>query len=167
MIADQLDAIVADLTALGDAKDPRGLALFDGSAAAIPVADGIAVLAERGQDPRVRQRAERDHHLRGSAAHRRPAPTVAADSATAITALNAATANVASVQGAVGARAARVELVAANADSNADVVERQRTAIEDTDLTAAITDLQRTMTDPAGDAGELRQADASCRCSII
>lgn len=145
IIADQLDAIVADLTALGNTKDPRGQALFDGSAAPIPVADGIAVLAN---EDKTRVFGNVLSAITAFTAQLRSgnSSTVATDAATAITAINAATANVGSVQGAVGARAARVELVADNADKVADVTESQRKSIEDTDLTAAITDLQRTMT---------------------
>lgn len=143
VIADQLDALVADLTALGNTTDPRGLALFDANARPIPVADGIAVLAN---EDKTRVFGNVLTAITTFAGALRSSTSIASDAATAIAAINAGTANVANVQGTVGARAARVELVADNAAKAADLTEVQRKSVEDTDLTAAITDLQRTMT---------------------
>lgn len=145
VIADQLDALVADLTALGSATDPRGLPLFDASAKPIPVADGIAVLAN---EDKTRVFGNVLDAITTFSAQLRTGDnaTVAASAQTAIAALNAGVANVANVQGAVGARAARVELVTDNMSAAADLTEAQRKSVEDTDLTAAITELQRTMT---------------------
>lgn len=145
VIAEELDAIVADLTALGATNDGRGQPLFDASAASIPVADGITIAAK--EDPTrvfgsiVSDLATYVTQLRTAGSAAAPAA-----SATALTALGTATANLASVQGAVGARAARVELVSASTQEGFVNIETERGALEDTDLTSAITNLQKTMT---------------------
>lgn len=143
VIADQLDAIVADLTQHGLAKDARGLPLFDAAAAAIPVGDGVAVLVN--EDP-ARVFGTILTALTSFTGQLRSGANVAADAATAIGALNGATADVAALQGSIGARAARVDLFAAALQDSATVTETQRAALEDTDLTSAISDLQKTMT---------------------
>ncbi|MES1974502.1 MAG: flagellin [Pseudomonadota bacterium] len=61
-------------------------------------------------------------------------------------ALTAAQTQVTSVQGSVGARAARLELVSSQLTDTAANRETGRSALEDTDVTAAITELQKTMT---------------------
>lgn len=144
-IAAELDTIVADLGAMAQTKDGRGQPLFDAAAAGIPVADGITVVAN--EDP-ARVFGTIAATLGAYSAQLKSADTatVTAASGDMLTALGAATANVASVQGAVGARAARIELVAATAQDAAAVTETERSEIEDTDLTATIADLQKTMT---------------------
>ena len=143
-IAEELETIVADLASLADTKDARGLPLFDADAAAIPVGDGVNVVVN--SDPtRVFGSIVAD--LTTYVAQLRdPNADVAASSATAITAISTAVGSVAAQQGSAGARAARVELFEATAQDAAMVVEAQRTAVEDADLTTTIADLQKTMT---------------------
>lgn len=145
VIAGELEAIVGDLTQLAQTRDARGQPLFDAAAAAIPVADGIAVIAN--EDP-ARVFGSILGDLSAFATTLRTGTSAAAGTAaaSALTAVNAGIANAASIQGAVGARAARVELVAGAATDAAAVTEQQRMAIEDTDLTTAIADLQKAMT---------------------
>lgn len=145
VIAIELAAVADDLAAISQTTDARGQPLFDAQAAPIPVADGIAVVAN--EDP-ARVFGTIVATLNGYAATLRTADDAAAAtaSATALTAINAAVAGAAAVQGAVGARAARVELVAGSAQSAAVVTEEQRAAIEDTDLATTIANLQKTMT---------------------
>lgn len=144
-IAEELEAIVADLGSLADAKDPRGLALFDANAAAIPLGDGVNVVVNSDRDrvfgTIVATLGNYVNQLRTGS----PGDT-AADSAVAIAAIAGATAAVATQQGSVGARAARVELLEGIAQDAAVVVEAQRSAVEDADLTTTIADLQKTMT---------------------
>lgn len=66
--------------------------------------------------------------------------------ANASTDVQAALTQVTSVHGSVGARAARVDIEATSAKNAGDAREVDRSALEDTDVTAAITDLQKTMT---------------------
>ncbi len=145
IVAVELQAIADDLGALGQTKDARGQPLFDASAAPIPVADGITVVVN--EDP-ARALGTIASTLASYATTLKTADdaTAASASATALDAINAAAANAAATQGAVGARAARLALVASTAQSNAGVTEQQRSAIEDTDLTSSIADLQKTMT---------------------
>lgn len=144
-IAEELDAIVADLNTLADTKDPRGRPLFDRTAAAIPIGDGVDVVVNSNRDQVFGTIAATLATYVGQLRNGDPAD-VATDSATAVTALAAATANVASQQGSVGARAARVDLFEVTAKDVALVVEAQRSAVEDADLTTTIADLQKTMT---------------------
>jgi flagellar hook-associated protein 3 FlgL len=67
-------------------------------------------------------------------------------SATAIDGLNASQSQVSNVQGSVGARAARLDIVSSQATDAAAARESDRTELEDTDLSAAITELQKQMT---------------------
>ncbi|MES2753269.1 MAG: flagellin [Pseudomonadota bacterium] len=143
IVADQLDAIVADLAAIGQRKDARGLPLFDASAAQIPIGEGIAVAGN--EDP-ARVFGTIAATLTTYAASLRTAADPAAASAVAIAAVSGAIGNVTAIQGAAGARAARVELFAAAAQDAAIVTEAQRSTVEDADLTATIADLQKTMT---------------------
>lgn len=143
-IAEELAAIVEDLTKLADTKDARGQALFDSNAAAIPIGDGIDVVVNSDR-ARVFGTTIADLGAYVTAL-RDPAADVAATSATAIGAIGASITNVAAQQGSVGARAARVDLYEGTAKDAALVVEAQRTAVEDADLTTTIADLQKTMT---------------------
>lgn len=145
IVATELDAIVADLTALGNAKDARGELLFDANAATIPVTDGVAIVAN---EDGTRVFGTILASLTDYAATLRTADAAGATaaSATAIAALKGATDNVATIQGVVGARAARLELISTATQTAAGITEVQRSAIEDTDYTVAIADLQKTMT---------------------
>lgn len=143
-IAEELAAIVEDISKLSDTKDPRGLPLFDTAASAIPIGDGVDVVVNSDKT-RVLGTTIADLSTY-VAALRDPNADVAATSATAINAITSSIANVAAQQGSVGARAARVELFEGAAKDVAIVVEAQRSAVEDVDLTTTIADLQKTMT---------------------
>lgn len=145
IIAEEMSAIVADLDELADTKDARGLPLFDDSAAAIPVADGVNVVTNESEG-RVfgTIRATLSSYVTTLRTGDNAAGLAA--SQTAIAALTSASANVASIHGSIGARAARVEIVAAAAADSAEVIAVERKGIEATDLTATIADLQKTMT---------------------
>lgn len=143
-IAEELSAIIEDISKLADTKDPRGQPLFDSNASAIPIGDGVDVVVNSDKT-RVLGTTLADLSTY-VAALRDPNADVAATSATAINAITSSIANVAAQQGSVGARAARVELFEGAAKDVAIVVEAQRTAVEDADLTSTIADLQKTMT---------------------
>lgn len=143
-IAEELAAIAQDLGKLADTKDPRGQALFDEKASAIPIGDGVNVIVNSDRS-RVFGTVLADLNTYVTAL-RDPTAHVAATSATAIGAISGSIANVAAQQGSVGARAARVELFEGAAKDVATVVEAQRSAVEDADLTTTIADLQKTMT---------------------
>lgn len=143
-IAEELAAIVDDLGKLADTKDPRGHALFSKDAAAIPIGDGVDVVVNSKLEAVF---GDTIADLGTFVAQLRdPNADVAASSATAITKIGSAISNVAAQQGSVGARAARVELFEGAATDAAVVVEAQRSAVEDADLTTTIADLQKTMT---------------------
>ena len=166
-IADALGGIVDTLVSLANTRDARGQALFGGTAdgdavtgsgaahalaatttASIPIGDGQSVqptetaarvFALPGGGNTI------DMLARLTAALKAGGDTSAA-LGSAITSLTDATTQVASVQGSVGARAARVDLAASQLKDAAADREVSRSALEDTDVTAAITDLQKTMT---------------------
>jgi flagellar hook-associated protein 3 FlgL len=68
------------------------------------------------------------------------------DAEEAVDDLKAATDQMASVRGSVGARAARVDLLQSQSTALATDREAERSSLEDTDMAAAIADLQQTMT---------------------
>ena len=166
-IADGISGIAQTLIALANTTDVRGQALFGGSStgdavtvsgtghaladttpAAIPIGDGQSV--------QPTENAARVFGMPGGGnvidmlAQLAGALNAGGDTTaalgSAITALQGATTQVSAVQASVGARAARVDLVAGDAKDAAIDREASRSALEDTDVTAAITDLQKTMT---------------------
>ena len=72
--------------------------------------------------------------------------TVTAAAGTATAGIAASLTQVGAVQGSVGARAARLDLVTSQATDAASAREIDRSGLEDTDISAAITELQKTMT---------------------
>jgi flagellar hook-associated protein 3 FlgL len=165
-IADELDQIVAQLVSLGNATDTRGQPLFgggNGEAAvtvtaggyafattlpgAIPTGDGQAI---QPGDTATRIFAQAGGNtlatLEQLSAALRSGTSVDATAATTVDSLAAASTQVLGVQVSLGARAARVELEqAALKDAGIDR-EALRSGLEDTDITVAITELQKTMT---------------------
>lgn len=166
-IADEIDAIRDQLAALGNATDARGQPLFGGRAGEAAVtldANGVATFAstspsaiptQSGQSVQPSESAQRVFAFGGTdlfatladlSAALRAGTDVPAAAGQAITDLGRASTQALTVQASLGARAARVELEQA-ALSAADIDrEAARSAIEDTDITAAITELQKTMT---------------------
>jgi len=166
-IGQELTGIVESLAGLGNTKDARGLPLFGDSAgtpgvtkeadgtysfasgpvSTIPIADG------QGVEPTTN--AARIFQFNGTNTLQ-----VLTDLATALTAggdigdagdtaladIQTASDQVNSVQASLGARASRVELEQATQKSAATQREVDRSGLEDTDITAAITELQKTMT---------------------
>lgn len=165
----ELSTILDSVLQLANTTDTRGQPLFggaDGAAAvtrgadnrftystgtpsAIPVADGQAIQSTES--------AERIFDLGGGKDMLSVLAALAGrleigasldddEGAQAIDDLAAASDQIAGVRGSVGARAARVDLVQAQATALAADRELERSGLEDTDLTAAITELQQQMT---------------------
>lgn len=167
VIAGELDSIVQSLVELANAKDSRGAALFaKGDSRAVAAnADGTFTIASDA--PEAIPVSASSTAAPGEAASRlfvdssggniladiaslAVALRGGGDATTAATAagdaIDAAIGEVAGVQGALGARAQRVDLETARLADVATDREATRSAIEDTDLTQAVTDLQKTMT---------------------
>lgn len=144
-IAEELDQIVADLTGLSNAKDTRGLPLFDEDAAPMPVGEGVNVIVNADRNQVFGTILSALSAYAGQLRTGTP-QSVTTDSAAAITAITGAISNVANQQGSIGARAARVDLIAASAGDAAQMIDAQRASIEDADPTSTIADLQKTMT---------------------
>jgi flagellar hook-associated protein 3 FlgL len=167
-IADELDSIRDELLQLGNTVDPRGQPLFggaDGGAAVTANADGTYTYASTdpsaipigdGGAVQPSENASRIFSLPGggdllsalstlSAALRGGTDTDAA-AATAVDQLSAAGAQVSAVQSSLGARASRVELEQSTVTQSNTDRETERSSLEDTDISTAITSLQKTMT---------------------
>lgn len=166
-IADELDAIRDQLMALGNTSDPRGQPLFggaDGAAAVTRTSTGYtfastspaAIPTGNGQSVQPSEKASRIFALGSgdllsaidtlSAALRTGGTGLDGAVSTGIDQLNAAATNVTAVQASLGARASRVELEQ-NQLTQADTDrEAARSALQDTDISATITELQKTMT---------------------
>lgn len=173
-IAIELKSILDDLVNLANTSDARGQPLFGaatGTKAVVQAADGSVTLGGTGELPAIpvgddtavtaTDSAER---VFGNIPTKAGGKTdvfavlsdyiaaldaggdVSASSATAIDGLNAAQSQVSNVQGSVGARAARLDIVSSQATDAAAARESDRTELEDTDLSAAITELQKQMT---------------------
>ena len=166
-IAVELDAIVDQLAALGNATDPRGAPLFgggDGGAAVTKNADGSygfaatlpgAIPTGDGQSIQPGDTAARLFAQAGGntlqtiadfAAALRAGTDVDTAAAGAVTKLAAAAAQVTGVQASLGARAQRVEMDQASLKRTGIDREAVRSGLEDTDVSAAFIELQKTMT---------------------
>ena len=166
-IADELDEIVNQLVSLGNTIDARGQGLFggaDGGAAVVRNVDGSfafatttgsAIPTGNGQSVQPGDTAARIFAQAGGdtlstiaalSAALRTDTDVDATAAATVDGLSASSTQVLSVQASLGARAARVEIdQAALTEAGVDR-EAMRSGLEDTDVTAAITELQKTMT---------------------
>lgn len=167
-IADELDVIREHLMALGNSTDSRGQPLFGGAdgaqaitptglggytfaasaPSAVPTGSGAAVQPSESAARVFQNGADDLLSTIGtlSAALRAGGTGVDAAAGTAITKLGTASTQVLTVQASLGARAARVELEQSALTDAGVAREAARSAIEDTDVTAAITELQKTMT---------------------
>ncbi len=167
-IGDSLAGVVEQLAGLANTTDTRGVPLFggaDGQPGAVRQPDGSYVLAAApvsvipvgdGQTVQANETAARVFAVGGG----RDALAVIAQLAAALQAgdstadlanaaiddLVAATDTVANVQGSLGARAARVDLLTADLKTAAVDREAAEEAIDGYDDTAAILELQKTMT---------------------
>ncbi|THD38285.1 MAG: hypothetical protein E7773_00585 [Sphingomonas sp.] len=167
VIADQLDSIVKALTDLANAKDSRGASIFAAgdSPAVTANSDGSFTIASTG--PTTIPIGDSSSAAPGDAASRlfvdasggnvlsdisslsaalRGTGDVSAIAGTIGDKLTASNSQVAAVQGSLGARAQRVDIESSRMADIATDREATRSSIEDTDVTQAITDLQKTMT---------------------
>lgn len=174
-IATQLQSIHDDLVNLANTKDARGQPLFgtsnggstavtqaadgtvsfngSGQVSAIPVADGTSVQSTEtaarvfGNVP-VSGGGTTDVFsvLTNFISALNTGGDISTAAGTAADGLKASTTQVASVQGSVGAREARLDIVTTQSTDAAAARETDRTGLEDTDLSTAITQLQKTMT---------------------
>lgn len=171
-IGDSLAGIVEQLAGLMNTTDSRGVPLFggaDGGAGAVKQADGSYALASTpvstipvgdGQSVQANETAARVLGITKSdgtasdalaviqqlAAALQAGTSVADTANAALDDLKSATDTVANVQGSLGARAARVELLTSDIQAAATDREAAQTAIDGYDDTAAILELQKTMT---------------------
>ena len=167
-IADELDAIRDQLVSLGNTTDARGQPLFgdkSGGAAVTALSSGgyayaatppSAIPTGNGQSVQPSEAADRVFRAGAvdmlqtlaalSTALRAGGAGVDAAASSAITDLQTSSTQVLTVQASLGARAARVELEQSALTRSGVDREAARSALEDTDLTAAITELQKTMT---------------------
>lgn len=175
-IATQLQSIRDDLVNLANTTDARGQPLFgtaSGGAAVTQASDGTVSFGGSGELPAIPvgddtaiQASDSAQRVFGgisdgkggttdifavlstyiSALNAGGASTASTASGTAATALQSAMDQVSNVQGSVGARAARLDIVSSQATDAAGVRETDRSALEDTDASTALVDLQKTMT---------------------
>jgi flagellar hook-associated protein 3 FlgL len=166
-IADELDQIVSSLAALGNTKDSRGQPLFggaDGGAAVTQAADGSYSFAQTpltavpigdGQTVQATETAGRVFKAGGTdiltaissfSSALKAGGDIGAAATTALTTLQTSSDQVTTIQASLGARAARVDLATSQQTSAATDRESIRSGLEDTDVTTAITQLQKTMT---------------------
>jgi flagellar hook-associated protein 3 FlgL len=167
IIASELDSIVKTLSDMANAKDSRGSSIFaagDGPAVTANP-DGSFTFATTGPTPIPI--GDSSSAAPGEAASRlfvdagggnvladisalsaalRGTGDVAATASAIGDKLTASNSQVSSVQGALGARAQRVDIESSRMVDIATDREITRSAIEDTDVTQAITELQKTMT---------------------
>ncbi len=173
-IAIELQSIRDDLVGLAGTTDARGQPLFgaaSGGAAVIQASDGTISFGGTGEISSIPGADGTDIHATDSAQRvfgNIPASgggttdvfavlsslisalntggDVAAATGSAADGLKGALNQVSNVQGSVGARAARLDIVASQATDAAAARETDRVALEDTDVSTAITELQKTMT---------------------
>ncbi len=173
-IAIELQSIRDDLVSLAGTTDARGQPLFgtaSGGAAVVQAADGTVSFGGTGEisaipvaDGTEIQATDSAQRVFGNIPTSGGGTTdvfallsslisalnaggnVSAATGTAATGLKAALTQVTNVQGSVGARAARLDIVSAQATDAAAARETDRVGLEDTDISTAITELQKTMT---------------------
>lgn len=158
IIAEQLDGIVKDVTALANQTDARGVAIFGGGgdgAFAIGADGRVAYVG--GTTPGSVPTGE-GASVQVTEDGSRLAPVIAALEALAAAtragegvgeagdAIGGAIDTVSSMRGSIGARAMRLDMEMERLDEVSVDREEARSAIEDTDLSAAITELQKTLT---------------------
>jgi len=172
-IATQLKGVLDDLVKLANTTDARGQPLFGaatGDTAVTVGTDGSVRFAGTGTPPAIPIGGDQSILATDTAARvfggvkttggTTDAFAIISKLAAAISAggdisgavaeatneISAAQTQVASVRGSVGARSARLDLVSDQLTDTAANREIDRSALEDTDVTEAITELQKTMT---------------------
>lgn len=167
IIGDQLAQIADSIAALANAKDARGQTIFgdtNGGAAVTKNADGSYTYATTsgspipvgdGQAVQTGDTAARVLTFGGKdtlsvlsklAASLQDGTATDADMAQGITDLTSAATQATDIQASIGARGARVDLMQSQLTTQSTDRETLRSGLEDTDVTAAITELQKTMT---------------------
>jgi len=166
-MAEALLGIVDSLASLGNTQDARGLPLFGDSAGtpavtkaadgsysfasgpvtAIPIGDGQTIQAGTNA-ARVFQSGSTNilQAITDLATALQGGGDLGDAGDTAISAIQTGSDQVNTLQASIGARASRIELEQSVQTSAASQREVSRSGLEDTDLTAAITELQKTMT---------------------
>ena len=167
-IAAEIDAIIDGLATLANTKDARGQYIFgsaDGGAAAVKQPDGSYTLSTTtigaiptgpgGQTVQTGEAAARVFQvgstdafqvLQTLSAELKAGGTDSAALGGAIDEITAASAQASTIQASLGARAARVELEQTRLVDIGIDREEARSALEDTDISAALIELQKTMT---------------------
>jgi flagellar hook-associated protein 3 FlgL len=167
-IAAEIDAIIDGLATLANTKDARGQYIFgsaDGGAAAVKQPDGSYALSTTaigaiptgpgGQTVQTGEAAARVFQvgstdafqvLQTLSAELKAGGTDSAALGGAIDEITAASAQASTIQASLGARAARVELEQTRLVDIGIDREEARSALEDTDISAALIELQKTMT---------------------
>jgi len=167
VVANELDSIVQSLTTLANAKDSRGSSIFAGGATPAVTANADGSFSFASDGPTAIPIGASSSAAPGEAASRlfvdsnggnvlstisalatalRGSGDASSVAGNAADSLSAANSQVAVVQGSLGARAQRVDIESTRMSDLATDREVTRSAIEDTDVTQAITDLQKTMT---------------------
>lgn len=173
-IADELNGIVQTLAQLANSRDSRGNALFSGTKGGDPVTlndDGSVTINDTGNPAAIPIASDQSivptetaqsvfggiangsgettdlfSVITNFAAALNAGGDVTAAATKAGNALSAALTNASTSQASVGAREARLTVVS-NAMTEAGTTrEAQRSSLEDTNVTSAIADLQKTMT---------------------
>jgi flagellar hook-associated protein 3 FlgL len=143
-IAATLSAIGDDLLALADTRDSRGQPLFDaGDPAAIPIGQGNSVYATVSRERAFGDMIATIRSLSDALA---AGGDVSQAASQALAGIETGLDGVTAARASAGARAVRLDL---EADRLSDVAlqrEESRSAIEDTDIPAAIAELQKTLT---------------------
>jgi flagellar hook-associated protein 3 FlgL len=172
-ISTELKAIVQTLTQLANSQDQRGNALFGGSQGGTPVTlnpDGSVTINDTGQAAAipigeaqtvVPTETAQDVFggiqtgsgttdlfsiISGLTQALDAGGSVTAAASAAGDALKTALDHVSDAQASIGARGARLTLLSSAMTDIAATRETQRSSLEDTNVTQAITDLQKTMT---------------------
>ena len=167
IIGAQLATIADSIAALANAKDARGQPIFgdaNGGAAVTKNADGSysyatttgsAIPVGDGQTVQTGDSASRVLTFGGKdtltvlstlAASLQAGTASDDDMGTAITDLSSAGTQVSDVQASVGARGARVDILQSTMTTTSNDRETLRSGLEDTDTTAALAELSKTMT---------------------
>jgi flagellar hook-associated protein 3 FlgL len=172
-ISAELKGIVQTLAQLANSQDARGNALFAGTQGGQPVtvnADGTVTINDTGQPAAIPIASDQSivatetaqnvfggipttsgatdlfKVLTDFTAALDAGGDTAAAAASAGDALKAALDNISDSQASIGARGARLTIVSNAMTDTGTAREAQRSALEDTDVTQAITELQKTMT---------------------
>lgn len=175
IIGVQLRGLIDDLAGLANTQDGRGVPLFGaatGDTAIVRAADGTVSFAGTGNPPSIPisdeisvQPSESAEKIFGGipngagttdifavlssfvTAIETPGATATKNAASStLSALGTTLENVNGARGSVGARAARLDLEQTRLEDAAAVRENNRSALEDTDLSRSIVELQKTST---------------------